>query len=150
MFDFNKLIGGMLNSISRVCGLIKLGFLSLNGETVCIHSQGSLLRVLKNNRLVLSSEDLFVPWAKYNAEKNQEFSCDYLDITLFDDELEQIINSIIGLRIISVKTIGDDLYIVLESDYTVSILPNTLEKDTENYRVFIKGDLNSHYVVENM
>ena len=150
MFDFNKLIGGMLNSISRVCGLIKLGFLSLNGETVCIHSQGSLLRVLKNNRLVLSSEDLFVPGAKYNAEKNQEFSCDYLDITLFDDELEQIINSIIGLRIISVKTIVDDLYIVLESDYTVSILPNTLEKDTENYRIFTQGDLNSHYVVENM
>lgn len=73
MFDFNKLIGGMLNSISRVCGLIKLGFLSLNGETVCIHSQGSLLRVLKNNRLVLSSEDLFVPGLNIMQRKIKNF-----------------------------------------------------------------------------
>lgn len=149
MFDFNKLTGAALNSVSRACGLIKLVFLSLNGETVCIHSQGSLLRVLKNNRLVLSSEDLFVPGAKYNAEKHKEFSCDYLGITLFDDELEQIIDDIIGLKITAVNTIGNDLYIDLENNFKVNILPNTLEKDTENYRIFIKGDLNSHYVVEN-
>ena len=107
------------------------------------------MRIFKDNRPVLSSEDLFAPGAKYNAEKHKEFSCDYLDITLFDDELEQIIDSIIGLKITDVKIIGNDLYIDLENNFKVSILPNTLEKDTENYRIFIKGDLNSHYVVEN-
>lgn len=150
MFDFNKLIGGMLNSISRVCGLIKLDFRSLSGEIICIHSQDSLLRVVKDNQLVLSSEDLFVQGTKYNAEKNKKISCDYLDITLYDDELEQIIDSLIGVKVTDVKIIGNDLYIVLENNFKLSILPNTLEKDTENYRVFIKGDLNSHYVVENM
>ena len=150
MFNFNKLTGATLNSISRVCGLIKLDFRSLSGEIICIHSQDSLLRVVKDNQLVLSSEDLFVQGTKYNAEKNKKFSCDYLDITLYDDELEQIIDSLIGVKVTDVKIIGNDLYIVLENNFKLSILPNTLEKDTENYRVFIKGDLNSHYVVENM
>lgn len=149
MFNFNKLTEATLNSISRVCGLIKLDFRALSGEIICVHSQSSLLRILQNDRLVLSSEDLFALGAKYNAEKDKEFSCDYLDITLYDDELEQIIDSLIGLKITDVKTVGNDLYIVLENNFKVSILPNTLEKDIENYRIFIKGDLNSHYVVEN-
>ena len=44
--------GSRLNSISRICDLIKIDFIS-EGKVICLHSQSALMRGLKNNELTL-------------------------------------------------------------------------------------------------
>ena len=52
--------GSRLNSISRICDLIKIDFIS-EGKVICLHSQSALMRGLKKNELLISSNDIFLP-----------------------------------------------------------------------------------------
>ena len=129
--------------------MVKIDFLSDTGKTVCIHSQGSLLRIFKDGQMIVSSEDMFYEGVEFEKQGRKRFSCDYVGITLFDDEVSGKLRDLIGLEVESADFFGTDVFIKLQNNVNISVLPNSLESDTENYRIFLKGDLNSHFVVEN-
>ena len=145
----NELKGSKLVTINRICTMVKIDFLSDTGKTVCIHSQGSLLRIFKDGQMIVSSEDMFYEGVEFEKQGRKKFSCNYVGITLFDDEVSGKLRDLIGLEVESADFFGTDVFIKLQNNVNISVLPNSLESDTENYRIFLKGDLNSHFVVEN-
>lgn len=48
-----------------------------------------------------------------------------------------------------IKLIGQDLFINLSFNYKIQVLANTTQAETEVFRIFKKGDLDSHFVIEN-
>lgn len=71
MFKFEQLIGSKLLSLIRICDLIKIDLVTERDEVICIHSQSSLLRFFKSNKLIVSSEDMFLPGINYVKKKKQ-------------------------------------------------------------------------------
>ena len=67
---------------------------------------------------------------------------------MFDDQLHDFKNKILNKAIVSVQTVGKDLILTFDENYEIEILACTLEQEREYFRIFKKGDLNSHIVVE--
>lgn len=137
----------VLVSISRICNLIKLDFRNETGM-ICVHIQSALMRGLKNDKLLISSNDIFLPSKNYKKKPFKKFQWDVPNSTLFDDMLSDFKDEIIEKELCSVQYLGKDLLLKFEDNYRVEILACTLEQDREFYRVFKKGDLDSHFVVE--
>lgn len=139
--------GSRLNSISRICDLIKIDFIS-EGKVVCLHSQSALMRGLKNNELLISSNDIFLPSKQYKKKLFRKFKWDIPGNTLFDDQLYDFRDGIINKKIVSIEMLTKDLILYFEGNYRIEILAWTLEPGRELFRVFKKGDLDSHFVIE--
>ena len=144
----NKLIDIKLLNISRICNLIKLDFETKDNQTICIHIQSALFRGLELGNLLITSNDIYVPSIQH--KKSLKFKWDLPGNTLFDDQLLLFEKKVLGKKVISVDLKNKDLFIELQDNYRLEIIANTLENDTENFRVFIQGDINSHFVVENL
>ena len=139
--------GSRLISISRVCDLIKLDFSTEDG-TVCLHDQSALMRGLQKEQLLISSNDIFFPSKNYKKKLFKKFKWDLPGNTLFDDQLHDFKNRILDKAIFSVQMFGKDLILTFDENYKIEILACTLEQEREYFRIFKKGDLNSHIVVE--
>ncbi len=139
---------GILVTFVSVCDLIKLDFLA-NGDTICIHIQDALFRVFKNDRLIISSNDMFVPAKNYKKKPFKKFKWDVPGNSLFDEQVDAFSADILNKKVESVKLIGQDLFINLSFNYKIQVLANTTQAETEVFRIFKKGDLDSHFVIEN-
>ena len=139
--------GSRLNSISRICDLIKIDFIS-EGKVICLHSQSALMRGLKNNELLISSNDIFLPSKQYKKKLFRKFKWDIPGNTLFDDQLMVFEKEVINKNLLSVHVLGKDLILELDDNYKIEILSCTLEKGRELFRMFIKGELDSHIVFD--
>ena len=145
----NELKGLKLSNINRVSWTLKIDFSSDTGKTVCVHSQGSLLRIFKDGQMIVSSEDMFYKGVEFEKQGRKRFSCDYVGITLFDDEIAENLSDLKGVEVESANFIGTDVFINLKNNVIINILPYTLKKGIENYRIFVKDDLNSFFIVKN-
>ena len=139
--------GSRLNSISRICDLIKIDFIS-EGKVICLHSQSALMRGLKNKELLISSNDIFLPSKQYKKKLFRKFKWDIPGNTLFDDQLMVFEKEVINKNLLSVHVLGKDLILELDDNYKIEILSCTLEKGRELFRMFIKGELDSHIVFD--
>ncbi len=139
--------GSRLNSISRICDLIKIDFIS-EGKVICLHSQSALMRGLKNSELLISSNDIFLPSKQYKKKLFRKFKWDIPGNTLFDDQLMVFEKEVINKSLLSVHVLGKDLILELDDNYKIEILSCTLEKGRELFRMFIKGELDSHIVFD--
>lgn len=136
-----------LVSISRVCDLIKLDFTTKNGY-ICLHIQSALMRGLRENELLISSYDLVLPSKSYKKKLFKKFKWDIPGNSLFDDQLYDFRDGIINKKIVSIEMLTKDLILYFEGNYRIEILAWTLEPGRELFRVFKKGDLDSHFVIE--
>ena len=136
-----------LVSISRICDLIKIDFSTEDGY-VCLHIQSALMRGLKKNELLISSYDLFLPSKNYRKKLFKKFKWDIPGNSFFDDRLDDFKNEIINKKILSVEMFGKDLVLKFEGNYRIEILSWTLEAGREIFRIFKKGVLDSHMVIE--
>lgn len=68
--------------------------------------------------------------------------------TLFDDQLMVFEKEVINKNLLSVHVLGKDLILELDDNYKIEILSCTLEKGRELFRMFIKGELDSHIVFD--
>ena len=132
----NKLIDIKLLNISRICNLIKLDFETKDNQTICIHIQSALFRGLELGNLLITSNDIYVPSIQH--KKSLKFKWDLPGNTLFDDQLLLFEKKVLGKKVISVDLKNKDLFIELQDNYRLEIIANTLENDTENFRVFTR------------
>ena len=139
--------GSSLISISRVCDLIKLDFTN-ETDFICLHVQSALMRGLKRDELLISSNDIFLPSRRYKKKLFKKFKWDMPGDSLFDDQLFNFKNEILNKKLHSVQILGKDLILEFDDDYKIEILSCTLENEREFFRIFRKGDLDSHIVVE--
>ena len=139
--------GSVLKNICRVCDLIKLDF-SNNEETICLHIQSSLMRGFKKNRLLISSNDMFIPSKYYKRRPFKKFKWDIPGNSLFDDQLEEFKKEIANKKVQSISLCEKDLVILFEEDLKIDVLLISLETEKELFRIFKKGNLDSHLVVE--
>lgn len=144
----NKIFDAKIVSLSRICNLVKLDFETKDNQTICIHIQSALFRGLELGNLLITSNDIYVPSIQH--KKSLKFKWDLPGNTLFDDQLLLFEKKVLGKKAISADLKNKDLFIELQDNYRLEIIVNTLENDTENFRVFIKGDIGSHFVVENL
>ena len=139
--------GGSLISISRICDLIKLDFL-IKEKIVCLHVQSALFRVLKANELLVSSNDMFLPSKNYKRKLFKKFKWDIPGNSLFDDQLLDVKGQILNKTVQSILFLGNDLIIEIGDDYKIEVLSCTMEKGREIFRVFKKGNIDCHTVIE--
>ena len=139
--------GSSLISISRVCDLIKLDFVNETG-LVCLHVQSALMRGLKRDELLISSNDIFLPSRHYKKKLLKKFKWDIPGDSLFDDQLFNFKNEILNKKLQTVQFLGKDLILEFDDNYKIEILSCTLENERELFRIFKKGNLDSHIVVE--
>ena len=105
-------------------------------------------RGLQKEQLLISSNDIFFPSKNYKKKLFKKFKWDLPGNTLFDDQLHDFKNRILDKAIFSVQMFGKDLILTFDENYKIEILACTLEQEREYFRIFKKGDLNSHIVVE--
>ena len=91
---------------------------------------------------------MFAPGRKYQKRRFKKFKWDEPGMSLFDDEIVDFCESSCNVVVQKILVKEDDLEIVLSNGFTIEIFKNTLERDHEIYRLFTKGDLESHFVVE--
>ena len=137
----------VLINISRVCDLIKLDF-SIKDSIVCLHIQSSLMRGLKANKLLISSSDMFLPSKHYKEKRFKKFKWDIPGNSLFDDQLDDCKEKFINKKLNLISILEKDLILNFDDDYKIEVLAYTLEPDRELFRIFRKGDLDSHLVFE--
>ena len=140
--------GCCLVNVVRICDMIKLDFLTTEGETVCLHVQTTIFRGLKHNKLLISSRDIYVPSIRYKKKKFRRFKWDIPGNSLFDDQMLDFKKEFLSKKVEGVNVVGKDLILDFGEGLVIELLSCTLEKDRELYRVFKKGDLASHIVVE--
>lgn len=138
---------GICVACVRICDIIKLDF-SVKEETICLHIQSALTRILKDNELLVSSNDMFVPGKNHKKSFFKKFKWDIPGNSLFDDCLDKINDDLLNKKILNVQFIGRDLIINFDSGISIQVLCYTLEQDREVFRIFMKGDLNSHIVID--
>ena len=139
--------GSRLVSISRVCDLIKFDFSNDDGQ-ICLHVQSALMRGLKKDELLISSNDLVLPSKNYKKKLFKKFKWDIPGNSLFDDQLCGFKDRILNKKILSVEMLGKDLILNFDGGYKIEILACTLDAEREFFRIFKKGDLDSHMVIE--
>ena len=140
--------GGRLVSISRICDLIKLDFLTEENEVICLHIQASLMLGKKDEKLLISSNDIYLPSKNQKKSFFKRFKWDTPGNSMFDDQLHDFREKIINKNVDSVQSSGKDLILYFDDNYKIEILACTLERERELYRIFKKGDFESHIVVE--
>ncbi len=126
-----QIIGGKINNISRVCDLICIE-ISNNNKNIFIHIQ-SFFRILKNNKVIISGEDIYRCKKDINPDN---FNWDIPGDSIFDEAVKNYYSILTNSQIIEAeKNITGDLYILLENNLFLQIIVDTSESE-EKYRVF--------------
>lgn len=146
IFD-NLANGGVLIDILRVCDLIKLNF-SINEDIICLHIQSALMRGLKGDKLLISSNDIYMPSKHYKKKLFKKFKWDIPGDSFFDDQLNNFKENILNKKVRTISILDKDLILDFDDEYKIEILACTLETERELFRIFKKGDLDSHLVFE--
>lgn len=143
----NKLIASKIASMSRICGMVKIDFED-SASTYCLHIETALFRIIKDGVLLCSNSDMYRPGKQYKKKIFKKFkSCDS-DLSLFDEQLK-LCKTLIAEEVVeNIAINGSDLIVTLANGYRIEVYADTLEEDCEIFRFFIKGDLESHFVVE--
>lgn len=89
------------------------------------------------------------PQKNYKKKPFKKFKWDVPGNSLFDEQVTAFSADILNKKVESVKLIGQDLFINLSFNYKIQVLANTTQAETEVFRIFKKGDLDSHFVIEN-
>ena len=127
-----KIIGGRITDITRVCDLVSLRVFLPSKKVVYIHIQ-TFFRVLWKDGLIISSEDMYrcAEWGD-----KEHFKWDVPGNSIFDDSIKKHLDIIKKSHIIGVtKQTAGDLIIFLEDDLSLQLLVNTVESE-EKYRIF--------------
>lgn len=132
MIFSNKLRGGKISKISRSCNLISIQVKGKDEEEIFLHIQ-SFFRILKNRKILVSSDDIYRCGEKCSAEN---FVWDTPGNSVFDEVLQTYITQICNVKILQVKQEeSNDLIITLEDGWMLQILIDTTISE-EKYRIF--------------
>lgn len=134
----DSLCGGKIFNISRVCNLISIDIHTKGNEEIHLHIQ-TFFRIVKKNKVVLSSEDIYR--CGRNCNKN-EFEWDVPGQSVFDESLLENKSVICNSTIQKVeKEKNGDLTICLNNDICLQAFIDTTKKE-EKYRIFsLKEDI---------
>ena len=132
----------------RVCDLVLFEFKSKEGAVIRLHVSGDL-RIVDDENLLASYFDMHEPGTNYKKKIFRKFKYDEPGHTLFDDQLKSIIDRLKGAKVLNVKFERKDLFLKLDNNIKIEVPQYTLKADQEFYRLFVKGDLDSHFIVEN-
>jgi len=136
-----------LSCLSRTCDVVIFSFDTQCGNEVRLHVLGTFRMVDKEHMLLVAYEDMFLRGKEY---KKKKFKYDTVGGTVFDDKVKEHNSKFIDIIARDVEFKGRDLYITLENDVKIEVTVYSHKDDTEFYRLFMKNDLDSHYVVENL
>jgi len=147
MEKFEFLIKSKINSIVRICDLIKINF-EVGKKEICLHVQKALFRVIESENLLISSYDMGIPSKNFKEKLFKRFKWDISGNTLYDDEIKNNENKLLGAVVKNIISNGKDLVLQLENGLRIEVIADTLKPDYEIYRIFELNNLESHYVVE--
>ena len=134
------LVGTHLNSIGRSCNLLWFKFCSEEIE-IFLHTQ-CIVRIIKQNGVIVTSEDIYLPFAE-----NEDFDWEVYGNSIYDIRLNELISKN-KYAVISFEkeNMLNDYKIVLNDDLIIQLLDNKpLDDECERWRVFRKSD--KHYVL---
>lgn len=118
--------------ISRVCNLICIQFLTIEEKIISLHIQ-SLFRVIKNARILLSSEDIYRCGKKCKPEL---FEWDTPGDSIFDECLIDIKEQFHQGKLVKTKfTKIGDVYLLFDTGIILQIVVDTTCFE-EKYRIF--------------
>ena len=127
----NKIIGGHITHISRVCDMISFGISSSNNEHIYLHVQ-SFLRILNNTTILASTEDLYKP---HSCVSEENFEWDVPGNSAYDESIKKIETKLFNSTIteFNINEIGD-VNILLDNNFKIEILIDTTIS-LEKYRI---------------
>lgn len=127
-----KMIGGIIFAIHRVCDLITIQINTLGNEVINLHIQ-TFFRALKGKKVIISSEDMYRSKAEIDSES---FELDAMGNSIYDESIERYLSIIQGSKILKAyQEKNGDLIIALENDLVFEVLINTSVTE-EKYRIF--------------
>ena len=133
----DKLIGGRITSINRICDLVSICFSLSNANDIYMHIQ-SFFRVLKDNIIIITSDDMYR--RGNDCKDNEEFRWDLPGQSLYDDSVNKYIGTLIGSIVANVrKEANGDLVLFCNNGLELQIFINTVEIE-EKYRIFSDTD----------
>ena len=125
-------IGGRIINISRICNLLSIRMILSDNHTISLHVQ-SFFRIMKRNKVVVSSEDMYRCSEKISSET---FEWDVPGNSIFDETLQKYHEELVNSNILQVrKSKNGDLLLVLENGIVLQILIDTAVSE-EKYRIF--------------
>lgn len=156
--QLSKIIEMPIFSIGRASNMLWTGFgvprvvrdRRGNEKTVgdyAIHIQCSW-RIASQSKIIVASQDFYVPSSSWTGGED-DFDWDVQGNTLFDERIQGLFQQD---NLPVVKTIGADCYggfkIVFTNGFVLEAFPNS-SNDAENWRMFVPGDAETHFVVSN-
>ena len=105
----SSLKGGVISQISRTCDMVSIRVDLKNAEVIFIHIQ-SFFRIIKNNKVIISSEDIFQCDKCYD---NCSFEWDIPGQSVFDNSIKEHQSELCDLKIIEMNqnSIGKQLFV---------------------------------------
>ena len=129
---FEKLVGGKISKICRVCDMISIEIVFERVEPIYIHVQ-SFLRILDHQKIIVCSEDIYRCSEKHHA---QDFCWDIPGQSVFDEVLKEYIDILSSASILNAyMEPPGDLIICCSGDVCIQILINSVTYE-EKYRIF--------------
>jgi len=126
----SKIINKKISNISRACDLVSIQF-DGDGHSDIILNIQCFFRFLKNNKIIISSEDMF------KCDDDQEdFEWDIPGKSIYDKSVNHNKEILFDLKVIDVqKNNVGDLEIKFTDNVLLQIFINTVEAE-EKYRIF--------------
>ena len=140
-----KMKGGKIDCLTRLAGMVKIDFEVPQCGIWCLHIQKALFRVLESNNLIITNWDMGKPSKNF---KGNRFYWDKPGNNLYDDQIVEHKEKILGATIDEIIINGKDLMLRLDKNLRIDVISYTLELDNEVYRVFEKESKNNHFIVE--
>ena len=127
----NKLIGGKITNVSRICNLVSIE-VDINGKKKFLHIQ-SFFRILNAEKVIISSEDMYKKGEMCNEDS---FEWDVVGQSLFDDTLNKNRGMLFAASIRQAKIDANgDISILLDNNIVLQIFIDTTISE-EKYRIF--------------
>ena len=133
--DFD-IIGSKILKISRVCDLASIQFLNCHEMVVTLNIQ-CFFRVLKNNKVLICSEDMYRCDSAYECET---FEWDIPGKSVYDQAVNKHIKELTNIVVVDCKqNTSGDISIMFENDIVLQIIIDTTMSE-EKYRIFNDND----------
>ena len=127
---FNRIIGGRITSINRICNLISIQISKAEMQSTFLHIQ-CFFRILKEDKIIICSEDMYRP-----KKQNSDFAWDIPGDSLFDYAMEKCEAELLSSDITGIhKNQTGDLEIIFRNGYLLQAFVDTVESE-EKYRIF--------------
>lgn len=105
-------------------------------------------RITKENKILVASSDIYMPSKQWNGVE-EEFEWDIQGMNRFDEHIEKLIKNIqsqVFVESIQADNIGG-LKIFFTEHFLLELFPDESTEDVEFWRIFIPGNISSHFVV---